>query len=415
MTRLKTRVIIGIGSLIGFTIVIWIFRNPFDTSKSKHESSSPDCQHWANALKSAQSPYASSDKTVLVTGAAGFIGSHVTKYCVDRLRMTVIAVDDLSSGYKANLPVSAKVTFIRGDLKNATFVSTLFQGRKIDYIYHLAAFAAEALSHFVRSFNYRNNLLSSINLINEGIKSGVKCFVFTSSIAVYGSSDSVLSESSIPHPQDPYGIAKFAVELELRSAKRMHGLEYIILRLHNVFGPNQNVVDKFRNVIGIFMNHVARDKPITIFGDGNQKRSFTYIEDVTPLVAHAPLNPSARSHTFNIGSDQVVDINMVAESVKSAMKKPQHPIKYFPGRNEARVAVADHSKAKCFFKPFPSLEFSTGVTKMADWFKAVGMERMKKVRLDVLKVETKKNIPSLWLDDEVHEVIEVDHPAPLIT
>jgi UDP-glucose 4-epimerase len=396
-------------------LVIWIFLVSYKTSKPKNESILPNCDHWEGTLKFASSPYTSTDKTVLITGAAGFIGSHVTNFCVSKLRMTVIAVDDMSSGFRDNLPVSDKVTFIKGDLKNATFVSSLFKGRKIDYIYHLAAFAAEALSHFIRAFNYRNNLVSSINLINEGVKAGVRCFIFSSSVAVYGSSESVLSETSIPHPQDPYGISKLAVELELRSAKQMHGMEYVILRLHNVFGPNQNIMDKFRNVLGIFMRQISKDKPITIFGDGNQKRSFTYIEDVMPLVARAPLYPSARNQIFNIGSDEVTDINRVAEVVRFSMKKPHHPIRYFPGRNEAKVVVVDHLKAKCFFKPFHSIGFEIGVTKMAGWFLEVGMDRMKKVKLGALKVEVKKSMPSLWLDDEVQEVIDVVHPAPLVT
>ena len=328
--------------------------------------------------------------------------------------MTVIAVDDLSSGYEANIPVSSKVTFVRGDLKNATFVWSLFRGRKIDYVYHLAGYPSRRLSHFVRSYIYRNNLLASVNLINAAVKAGVKCFVFTSSVAVYGSSELVVSESSIPHPQDSYGIAKLSTELELRATKRVHDLEYVILRLHNVFGPNQNVVDPYRNVISIFMGQIMRDTPITVLGDGTQKMSFTYIDDIVSLVARCPLYPAARSHTFNLGSDNVIDINHVVEVVKSVMKRPNHPVKHVPAQNEGKLAGIDHSKANCFFKQTPRMEFEVGVSSMADWFRAVGAERLKRSRLAALKVETKKNIVSLWLNEDVSEVDEVDHLARLV-
>lgn len=135
---------------------------------------------------------------------------------------------------------------------------------RFDYVYHLAAYAAEGLSHFIKRFNYNNNLIGSINLINASINTGVKCFVFTSSIAVYGTSPELpMTEATLACPEDPYGIAKYAVEQELKVSHEMFGLDYIIFRPHNVYGERQNIGDKYRNVVGIFMNQILQGKPMT--------------------------------------------------------------------------------------------------------------------------------------------------------
>src|SRR5258706_1892550 len=219
--------------------------------------------------------------TSLVTGGAGFIGAHV----VNELIATghkVIVVDDLSGGFEDHIHKDA--VFIRGSVYGDQFITGLFAKYKFDYVFHLAAYAAEGLSHFIRRFNYNNNLIGSINLVNESIKNKVKCFVFTSSIAVYGAGQLPMTEDTTPVPEDPYGISKYAVELDLKTAHEMFGLNYIIFRPHNVYGEYQNIGDKYRNVIGIFMNQVLQDKPMSVFGDGNQKRAFSYVGDFIPLI-----------------------------------------------------------------------------------------------------------------------------------
>ena len=231
------------------------------------------------------------DKVVLVTGAAGFIGSHTARYCLD-LGMKVIAVDDMSGGFKANIP--SGVTFVRGDLKDAHFVDRLFADHKFEYVYHLAAYTAEGLSHFVRTYNYRNNLVATALLVNAAVKSGtVRCFVFTSSVAVYGAEQAPFDESTVPVPEDPYGVAKYAAELDLRAARDMFGMDFVIVRPHNVYGPGQNVFDKYRNVIAIYLKQLAEGKPLTIFGSGKQRRKFSYVDDVAKPLALMALAPWA--------------------------------------------------------------------------------------------------------------------------
>ncbi len=219
---------------------------------------------------------------VLVTGGAGFIGSHVVEDLVT-MGYHVVALDDLSGGFERNIAKGVK--FVKLDICDYKSLAELFEIEKFDYIFHLAAYAAEGLSHFIRRFNYNNNLLGSVNLINLSVIYKVKRFVFTSSIAVYGSNQLPFSEGTVPQPEDPYGIAKYAVELDLRAAHEMFGLDYTIFRPHNVYGERQNIADKYRNVIGIFMNNILVGKELPIFGDGNQTRAFTYIKNVSRPIA----------------------------------------------------------------------------------------------------------------------------------
>ncbi|MDQ3630605.1 MAG: NAD-dependent epimerase/dehydratase family protein, partial [Actinomycetota bacterium] len=191
----------------------------------------------------------------LVTGAAGFIGSHVADECLN-LGMEVVATDDLSGGYLENVPEGA--TWVQGDLREAEFVASLWEAGRFDVVYHLGAYAAEGLSHFIRAFNYRTNLEASVNLVNQAVLHDAQRFVFTSSIAVYGRGQVPMTEEMVPRPEDPYGVSKYAVELDLAAAHDMFGLEYTIFRPHNVYGERQNIADRYRNVIGIFMNAVLR-------------------------------------------------------------------------------------------------------------------------------------------------------------
>src|SRR5436190_2254852 len=255
---------------------------------------------------------------VLVTGAAGFIGSHVAEHCLLH-GMDVVAVDDLTGGFKDNVPDGCR--FIHGDLKDPEFVESLWRYGPYTAVYHLAAYAAEGLSHFIRRFNYNTNLIASVNLINESVNRNVERFVFTSSIAVYGRGQTPMTEDLQPMPEDPYGVSKLAVELDLKAAHDLFGLNFTIFRPHNVYGARQNIADKYRNVIGIFMNQVLSGQPMTIFGDGTQTRAFSHIDDVAPIIARAPLVASACNEVFNIGADQAYSVNTLATQVARAFDR----------------------------------------------------------------------------------------------
>ena len=177
----------------------------------------------------------------LVTGGAGFIGSHVAKWLVHD-GYDVVVLDDLSGGDQSNVPQDA--LFVKGSVTDYALLEDLFEQHQFDYVHHLAAYAAEGLSHFIRRYNYENNLIGSVNLINQSILHKVKCFVFTSSIAVYGAGQNPMTEDLIPSPEDPYGTAKYAVELDLRCAHEQFGLNYVIFRPHHVYGEGQTIGDK---------------------------------------------------------------------------------------------------------------------------------------------------------------------------
>lgn len=303
---------------------------------------------------------------VLVTGAAGFIGSHVARFAADVLGMAVVGVDDMSGGFEYNL--SPSFIFIKGDLRNESFVAQVWENHgPFVYVYHLAAYAAEGLSHFIRRYNYNVNLVASVNVINAALNGGTKVFVFTSSIAAYGAAMTPMSESMQAVPEDPYGISKLAVELDLKAAHEMFGMDFVVFRPHNVYGEGQNVADKYRNVIGIFMRQILAGEPLTIFGDGLQVRAFSYIDDVAPYIAKAPLLLSARNQVFNIGADQPYTLNDLAASVAAAMGV-QAVILHLPARNEVKQAHSDHSKFRCFFQPERDpVSLETGLARMATW------------------------------------------------
>ena len=327
-------------------------------------------------------------KSVLVTGAAGFIGSHIVEKCLS-MGFEVVSTDDLSGGFIEN--VSKKSKFILGDLKDPAFVTSLFKEDPFDYVYHLGAYAAEGLFHFIRRYNYETNLCASMNLINESVKGNVACFVFASSIAVYGSNQLPMTEEMIPCPEDPYGISKYAVELDLKSCREMFGMDFIIFRPHNVYGERQNISDKYRNVIGIFMNLIMQEKPLTIFGDGKQTRAFSHIDDVAPIITKSPTVKTAMNQTFNIGADKPYSILELAQVIGSAFKK-ELILNFLPARNEVVHAFSDHSKVREVFGTSEFIDLKTGIKRMKDFVLKQGPQ--KPVIFDNLEIS--KNLPLIW-------------------
>jgi len=330
------------------------------------------------------------DTKVLVTGAAGFIGSHVVDACL-KLGMKVVATDDLSGGFASNVPKACE--FVRGDLRLPEFCSDLWTRGPYKYVYHLAAYAAEGLSHFIRRYNYQTNLIASVNLINEAVNHGdVKCFVFTSSIAVYGPNQLPMTEDLSPEPEDPYGISKYAVELDLRAANRLFGLNFMIFRPHNVYGERQNIADRYRNVIGIFMNQVLQSQPMTIFGDGLQTRAFSHVDDVAPLIAQGPLIPKAMNQVFNVGADTpytVLDLATTIARVFGILPA----IRHLDAREEVVHAFSDHSRLQSIFMPPKPMDLETGLRRMAEWVRAHGPASPVRFK----NIEVEKKLPPSWL------------------
>jgi UDP-glucose 4-epimerase len=339
---------------------------------------------------------------VLVAGGAGFIGSHVAAELLAR-GYEVVVLDDLSGGFRENVPENG--TFVEGSILDRRLIQELFREYRFNYVFHLAAYAAEGLSHFIKHFNYQNNLVGSINLINAAVNHDVKCFVFTSSIAVYGRAALPMIEETTPRPEDSYGIAKYAVELELQATHEMFGLPYIIFRPHNVYGEHQNIGDRYRNVIGIFMNQIMQGQPMTIFGDGTQTRAFSYIADVAPVIARSIEVPAAYNEIFNVGADMPYTVNELAEVVARAMGS-QPVVEKLPPRNEVQHAFSAHDKAIRVFGVATPVSLAEGVGRMAEWAKRVGARESGVFG----EIEIARNLPPSWA--QAYEKVDSSRVTP---
>lgn len=304
-------------------------------------------------------------QTILVTGCAGLIGNHFSRYLLVKGHK-VIGIDDLSGGYADYLPSNKNFKFYEFNLEDKEKLSTVFSEQKIDALYHFAAYASEGLSAFIRNFNYTNNLICSVNLINECIKHNCK-IIFTSSMAVYGDSPPPFKESMVASPVDPYGIAKYAVEMDLKQAGDQFGLRYSIVRPHNVVGVYQNIWDKYRNVIGIFLYNIINNKPILIYGDGEQTRAFSDVKFcLDPIYS---LINNFDGETFNIGADKYYSINQLIVIVKKACQSHglAVEIKSVQARHEVKHAWCDHTKAKNILGFDDQTNLEKMVSEMLTW------------------------------------------------
>lgn len=329
--------------------------------------------------------------TSLVTGGAGFIGSHVADHLI-AAGHRVVVLDDLSGGFRDN--VSAAAEFVEGSILDVLLVDGLFGSHQFDYVFHLAAYAAEGLSHFIKRFTYINNLIGSVNLINAAVNSGsVRGFVFTSSIAVYGPNQLPMHEDLVPAPEDSYGIAKYAVEQELKASREMFGLPYIVFRPHNVYGERQNLGDKYRNVVGIFMNQVMRGEPMTVFGDGQQSRAFSHVDDVAPIIARSIENAEAYGHVFNIGADRACTVMELARLVAREMGADAS-VRCLPPRHEVVHAYASHEKVRRFFGKISGIPLEDGVRRMAAWARRHGSRESRRFSA----IEIARNVPPSWAE-----------------
>jgi UDP-glucose 4-epimerase len=311
---------------------------------------------------------------VLVTGGAGFIGSHVVDELVKE-NNEVVVIDDMSRGFEEN--INPKATLIKGKITDYSFILNLFEKHKFDFVFHLAAYSAVGLSHYTKRFNHETNTLGSMNLINASIINKVKCFVFLSSISVYGKNQVPFTEDMHPKPEEPYGISKYTAELELESSNKNFGLNYIIFRPYNVYGERQHIGDENRNVVGIFIRKFLQGEPLTIIGDGDQKHAFTHISDIAPIIAKSPFINGAYNQIFNLGSVEISTIKQLANELSLSFNKAPE-IKSIPAKNKIVEGYSSIEKARKYFNFEPKISLKEGINRMVEWAKKEGVKRVDK-------------------------------------
>jgi UDP-glucose 4-epimerase len=301
---------------------------------------------------------------VLITGVAGLLGSRLADYIIENVpNAEVVGIDDLSGGYEEN--INPKVKFWNQDIVNHP-IENCFEVYKFDYVFHLAAYAAEGLSPFIRKYNYENNLVATAKIVNNCIKYNVKRLVFTSTLAVYGHGEGgIFDENQQQSPIDPYGVAKYGCEMDIQIAGEQHGLDWCIIRPHNVYGRNQNIWDKYRNVLGIWMYQHLNGKPMTIFGDGEQTRAFSCIDDIVePLWKSATL-PEASKEIINLGGVEEWSINDACKVLQNVIGGGT--IEYKEGRHEVKHAIPTWQKSIDILGFEHKTELKDGLKDMWEW------------------------------------------------
>lgn len=301
---------------------------------------------------------------VLITGVAGLLGSRLSDYIVENHpNVHIVGIDDMSGGYKEN--VNSEVELWEMNLVNGN-VGECFERHQFDYVYHFAAYAAEGLSPFIRTYNYQNNLVATSRIITECIKHNVKRLVFTSTLAVYGHQDgNMFDEIQVPKPIDPYGVAKYGCEMDIQIAGEQHGLDWCIIRPHNVYGVKQNVWDKYRNVLGIWMYQHTINEPMTIFGDGTQTRAFSYIDDSLEPLWKASQDKRASKEIINLGGIKEYSINEANEILREVVGGGT--VKYFEGRHEVKHSIPTWQKSIDLLDFEHKTDLKEGLTKMWEW------------------------------------------------
>ena len=327
---------------------------------------------------------------ILITGVAGLLGSRLASFILENTKHKVIGIDDLSGGYIENIPEG--IDFYKFNLTDLHTVDGLFQNVKPDIIYHFAAYAAEGLSPFIRKYNYENNLIASTNLITCSIKHDIKRFVFASSMSVYGNKYKPPFHEDLQQcPIDPYGVAKFSVEQDLKIAFEQHGLKYTIVRPHNFYGQNQNIWDKYRNVLGIWMYQIINDMQPTIFGDGEQVRAFSYVDDSLIPFWNASQKDECIGEIINLGGIKEHTINEACNTLIKVTGTKLKPL-YLEERHEAKHAWSTWDKSVDLLDFQHKIDLEEGLTKMWKW----ALTQPNRERFVWSKYELEKGIYEFW-------------------
>jgi len=328
-----------------------------------------------------------------ISGVAGFLGSHLARYLADQ-GCEVYGIDNESIGNKANVPSNIKYAKI--DMRNASDMQSLVEEAQCKIWIHLAAYAHEGLSQFCPQLITENNYNIFLNLITPAINNGLEKFITFSSMSVYGDQVPPFTEEMLTKPVDVYAVAKAAMEKTLEILAKVNNFSYTIIRPHNVYGPNQSLRDPYRNVVGIMMNRIMKNQPIIIYGSGEQTRSFTYVDDVTPYIAKAVFLPTTDGEIINIGPIESFSINHLAKTILDVSKKEKLQPLHFPDRpQEVKNAYCSNEKAIRILGYKTSVTLEEGIEKMWTWAQQQGPQEFQ--YLESLEIQNNLT-PKTWTE-----------------
>jgi UDP-glucose 4-epimerase len=328
---------------------------------------------------------------ILITGVAGLLGSRLADWITEKHpEYKVFGIDDLSGGYIEN--INKNITFFNCNLIDSNNnLEDMFKTYKFDFVFHFAAYAAEGLSPFIRQFNYDNNLKATARIVNECIKNDIKRLIFTSTLAIYGHGNGgIFDEIQKPNPIDPYGVAKYACEMDIQIAGEQHGLDWCIIRPHNVYGMKQNIWDKYRNVLGIWMYQTLNNQPMTIFGDGLQTRAFSYIDDILEPLWNAAISEKASKEIINLGGIQEFTILNSCQLVSKITGNKN--IIHLESRHEVKHSIPTWQKSVDILNFEHKTSLEDGLSRMWEWAK----QQPNRPRFIWDKYELDKGIYSFW-------------------
>lgn len=338
---------------------------------------------------------------ILVTGGAGFIGSHLVDKLIEKGNIVVV-IDDLSGGFKRN--INPKANFFKYDLRGRNGndekdILDICQDFNPHIVYHLAANAAENKAQFspvdVTSRNY-DAFIRVLAAVLRTKKRVFRRFIFTSSIAVYGALQTPFKETDKPEPEDLYGISKLAAEETLKVMSKVHEFEYVITRPHNCYGPRQNMSDAFRNVVTIFMNSLLKGQPYYIYGDGEQRRCFSYIDDVVDALVNCAFL-DVNEKIFNIGADKDYSLNELSKTIQNVAGVYIKPIYLADRPQEVKIAIADHTQAKKYLYYKDQTALSEGIRKTWEYAKKMGPQHYKNMEIEI----ESPRIPKNWITNNL--------------
>ncbi len=331
---------------------------------------------------------------VLITGVAGFLGSHLAQR-LSTMGHEIVGIDNMIGGYEDNIPQN--ITFHKNDCCDHEKMNSYMKG--VDAVYHCAATAHEGLSVFSPYEIGKNNFLASVSIFSAAISNKVKRIIFCSSMARYGSQEILFKENMLAKPVDPYGISQVAAEDVLKNLCELNNIEWVIAVPHNIIGPKQKYDDPYRNVVSIMINRMLQKKAPIIYGDGEQKRCFSYIDDcltcLIPMLEQKNLN----REVINIGPDEeFVTINKISEICSNITGSNLEPIYKKDRPREVKYATCSANKARKLLNYKTSTDLNTGIKKTFEYIKKRGVKPFNYH----INIEIKNELtPETWLKREI--------------